>query len=191
MVFKPRITIQIRLIKLIEEKQENNIVISQPKQQNQPTNVQKQTQEAPVSTIKHTPAATIQKATPTPPPKQTQQPTTSVKTEQPTNPLQNSTPEIKQPAPTPISTVATQTNSASTPASADHNTKWNAVLEKLRQEKPATFSMLRNSSVLNCENNCLSIKLQQSFSFFFEKVKRKNTIRTNHKFSKNRISRRT
>ena len=104
--------------------------------------------------------------TPTPTSNPIEKPTQPIK-----NPIQQQSPIQPSPKIEKPKVPVAQTNSLT-----EVNNGWEKVLEKIRQDKPATFSMIRNSKVVQFETNCLTIKLAQSFGFFFEKLNESSQI---------------
>lgn len=114
--------------------------------------------------------------TPTPAPQQTQpntiSPTVQTIPKKPTPATQHTEQLITstQTTKTPPSSAQT-TNQDTTPLTTQAcHTKWLSLLDDLKKIKPATYSMLRNSQVTKIENKTLNIKLNQAFTFFFEKL---------------------
>lgn len=178
----PELLIQIRLIQFITQDNNEQLVFKKTT----PKEIQKQnittpsikSQPTPPSTIQNQTTQPIQAEKPTPPPA-IQKP--DVQIERP-HPITKEETSINNPTPTSNSQHQTQ------PVKSDINKSWEAILENIRKEKPATFSMIRHSKIIRNENNCLTIKLQQSFSFFFEKLKEPTQMELIKEFIKKELN---
>ncbi|MAH80782.1 MAG: hypothetical protein CMP39_03780 [Rickettsiales bacterium] len=160
----PELLIQIRLLQLITENEQANLVFAK-------TEVKKDITPTPQVQLKQQEPTPSKKAsftmpTPTPTSNPIEKPTQPIK-----NPIQQQSPIQPSPKIEKPKVPVAQTNSLT-----EVNNGWEKVLEKIRQDKPATFSMIRNSKVVQFETNCLTIKLAQSFGFFFEKLNESSQI---------------
>ncbi len=167
----PELLIQIRLIQFITQDNNEELVFKK-------TTPSIKTQPTPPSTIQNQTIQPIHAEKPTPPPV-IQKPDVKIEPKPSMTKEENS---INNPISTSNSQQQTQ------PTESDINKSWEAILDNIRKEKPATFSMIRNSKIIRNKNNCLTIKLQQSFSFFFEKLKEPNQIELIKEFIKKELN---
>jgi hypothetical protein len=149
---------------------------STPTQHIPPTNQQK-TEAKPKSKLEPNPPTPIQITPPSPssspipesniPPAP---PILSPSTETPTTPPKTDTSSTEN---HPIQ------NTPETPSTKPNNNisqQWNQLLNIIKDKKPALFTILRNSKATSLENNKLTIAINQSFQFFYEKLNEKTNI---------------
>ena len=58
----------------------------------------------------------------------------------------------------------------------DNVSQWKALLLKIKTEKPALYTILRSSEIIEKSNEIIKIKLNQTFKFFYDKINEPDQI---------------